>query len=241
MPTIEENRYWNDRHHWREEGHEWKNQAAFSNQNYETWLMSLVDTFISGNIDKDSNVLEIGAGHGRFTDFLFKAKRITLVDLNENCITFCKKRFRGQKNIIYHVNDGKSLPFIKDHSIDFIWSYDSFVHMEKDIIQGYLKEFSRVLKHGGKAIIHHAGRNNYALSFVFLKKFGRVGRIFYKLLSLGKLKGSDGWRSDVSKEMVRDLAKKQGLSVLGQVNSWGERNQFTTRLFNDYISKIVKQ
>ena len=62
------------------------------------------------------------------------ADNLTIVDLNQNCIDVCKQKFAAFENIEYHVNDGKSLSMIPENSIDFIFSHDSLVHAELDVI-----------------------------------------------------------------------------------------------------------
>ncbi len=46
-------------------------------------------------------------------------------------------------NVEYVVTDGMSLPGIADESIDFVFSFDSFVHMDKSVIQAYFLEMRR--------------------------------------------------------------------------------------------------
>ena len=43
--------------------------------------------------------------------------------------------------------------------VDFVWSYDVFVHLDPECVQGYLREIYRVLKSGGVAVIHHPGQH----------------------------------------------------------------------------------
>lgn len=243
MPSIEDNKkYWNKIYHWKEGGEEWKHAAFFCNQPYKKWKDSIAKNFILKNTNENSTILEIGVGHGRWTTFILKRyKKIILIDLSQLCINFCKKEFSRYNNIEYYRNDGRKLDFVSDNSIDFIWSFDTFVHLERKIVDSYFKEFKRILKPNGFAIIHHSGRNNLALNLKFLKKFGKCGIYIYQVLSLGKFSGGGGWRSDVSKEMIRDLVIKNGLSLEYQINSWGKDERYNIKLSNDYISKIVKK
>ena len=78
----------------------------------------------------------------------------TIVDLNQTCIDYTRKKLGHHVNE-YYVNDGKSLPVI-DNSYDLIFSFDSFVHMHKNVIEEYVKEIHRVLKPGGTSFIHHS-------------------------------------------------------------------------------------
>lgn len=94
-------------------------------------------------------MLELAPGWGRNTARLVNhSKEIHLVDLNQSCIDRCKARFgdyTGPCKLHYYVNDGYSLPEIKDESISFIYSFDSMVHFDRLVVKEYFKEFSRVL------------------------------------------------------------------------------------------------
>ena len=50
----------------------------------------------------------------------------------------------------------------------------------------------------------------------------------------------DGWRSDVSKRIVRTLAAKAGLEVEDQLRFWGDKNEFGAPRFGDWISVLRK-
>lgn len=220
-PTIEWNKRWNY-YTWEKNGDEWDNQASFCNQPYEKWKLSIVENFIKPNISKESTVLEIAPGRGRWTEFLLDSKKLILVDLNDRCIQSCKKRFLRFKNIEYFTNNGKRLSFIKDNSIDFIFSYDSFVHMEREVIDSYFREFHRILKKHGKAIIHHPDRRNI---------------LFYKT----NKRMAEGARADISKDNIKKLAKKNNLKVNFQIDSWGKNKEYNCKAHGDCISEIIKK
>lgn len=224
--TSKWNERWNN-YEWKKDGDEWTNQADFCNQPYEKWKKSIVDNFILKNINKNSVILEIGPGHGRWTKPIIEnGKEVIIVDLNKKCIDYCKKKFSKFKNINYYVNGGKKLSFVKDNSIDLIWSYDSFVHMEKDIIESYFKEFSRILKHGGSAIIHHSGGSSL-ISYIFKRRSVWSERW--------------GERSNVTKKTIKNLAKKYGLVLRYQIDSWRNKKEYNCKLFGDYITKLIKK
>lgn len=50
---------------------------------------------------------------------------------------------------------------IEDESIDFIFSFDSLVHVEKDVIKSYLQQIALKLKPNGVGFIHHSNLGNY--------------------------------------------------------------------------------
>lgn len=107
-------------------------------------------------------ILEIAPGYGRWTQFLKDAcERLVLVDLTERCIEHCRERFSGSPNIEYHVNDGRSLDMVEDGSIDFVFSFDSLVHAEADVMESYLQQLARKLSPDGVGFIHHSNLASY--------------------------------------------------------------------------------
>jgi hypothetical protein len=94
-----------------------------------------------------------------------------LVDLCENCIEACKLHFSKFENVIYHVNDGVSLEMISDSSIDFVFSFDSLVHAEADVIQAYISQLAKKMKPNAVGWIHHSNAGNfYSLHSKIIKK-----------------------------------------------------------------------
>ncbi len=102
-------------------------------------------------------ILEIGAGGGRFTEILLpKCKKVIATDPAPTMLSLLKERFKDSPKLECVLLDGKGLSSIQDHSIDAGFSYEVFVHLEPWDIFNYLCELKRVLKPGGKAIIHHS-------------------------------------------------------------------------------------
>ena len=239
--TVENNfRLWNDDYDWSKHGDEWDGQARFCGQPYDRWKQSIIDTFIAPNAAANSVILEIGPGHGRWSRILAgRCRQLILVDLSPQCIQFCKNLLSAHEHVKFFANDGHSLKEIEDEGIDFVWSFDSFVHMDKRTIGCYLTEIARVLKRDGKAVLHHAGRRHGFLWLGFLVNCGRFGRSLYTMLSIGRFADTDGWRSNVSKQMFNRLAHDGGLRVEAQIQSWGEG--FGIPRFGDYITTLKRR
>ena len=158
-------------------------------------------------------MLEIGPGAGRWSVPLQKISReLFLVDISEACIRECRQLLSRYDNVSFFVNDGMSLDFIPDNAIDYIWSYDVFVHIRPEDIALYLSEFKRVLKKGGRGIIHHA------------KDGGKHG----------------GWRSAMTDSMFADLLAENHLSLITQFDRWGEDEQYDVRYYHDIFSIFEK-
>ncbi|HEU4679297.1 MAG TPA: class I SAM-dependent methyltransferase, partial [Terrimicrobiaceae bacterium] len=212
---LDENRFW-DRYDWSKDGDEWTDQAAFCGTPYPMWKQDVVAAFIVPNVSENSTVLELAMGHGRWTPFLAqRARRYLGVDFGPSCVKFCQIRFAALANATFHLNDGRSIPMIANSSVHFIWSFDSFVHIEPDITSGYMAEFARVLVPGGRCVIHHPGTPTTAQ---------RV----------------QGGRSQLTIELFAQLARANGLEVLSQTDCWGPGDRSNTRLFADCVSTIGK-
>lgn len=173
MPSKEWNQnVWNETYPWKQAGDEWSSNWGSAEAQ---WYGSLYPRFHRYLPAK--NILEIGPGHGRWTQFLLhNCSHLDLVDLSTTCINACKKRFQACSNINFHVNDGTSLSMIADHSIDLVFSFDSLVHAEDDVIEGYLKEISKKLTSNGVGIIHHSNLGQYQY-FKILRAFERISKI----------------------------------------------------------------
>jgi len=237
VPDIEWNReVWDQAHDWSKDGDEWIGMAEHCRQPYEAWKSALVEEFLTPQVH-DKDVLEIAPGHGRFSQFIVPAARsTTLVDLSQTCLDACQSRFAAATNVTYVLTDGTSLPGVADESMDFVWSFDSFVHMELAVIDAYLAEIARVLRPGGGFTLHHAGKRDWALKLApAAHRIGRVGRVALRVAGQGRLHDS-GRRADVSRERVAASLQSHGLTLTRQVQSWGSNGQFDVKKYGDWVT-----
>lgn len=56
-------------------------------------------------------------------------------------------------------NNGTDFPGIPDRSIDFVFSFGVFVHLDLDLIERYLNSMCRILKTTGCGVIHYSDKN----------------------------------------------------------------------------------
>lgn len=217
MPTLDWNlRVWNDTYLWPQDGDEWGEQAAFCGVPYSEWKTQLAKHFLFRHIKDTHTVLEIGPGHGRWSSliapYLSKGK-LQIVDLSPNCIEFCKKKLQNCPNVEYHVNEGRTLRSIRSNSIDFVWSFDTFVHIEEPEVCTYISEWHRVMKHQTMGCIHHPG-------------------------SPTEEQRQNGMRSTVTTQRFAQLLRKSGLVVINQTSSWGDRCNLS--MSGDCITTFIK-
>lgn len=152
MATINENlKQWNN-YDWNRAGDEWS--AGWGGSDY-LWALTIQPRIIK-NIPC-STILEIACGNGRISQYLLKyCRKLILVDICQSCIDYCKDRFKDYNHIEYIVNDGISLDMISDNSIDFVFSWDSLVHADKNVIQNYIYELSNKMNSNATGFIHHS-------------------------------------------------------------------------------------
>jgi SAM-dependent methyltransferase len=148
--NIDEQRLWNNEQMWVMDGHEWSKSFGTTEDLWNKHIFDSIKEF------RGKKILEIAPGFGRITQFLsILAGELIVVDLNPLCIEKTKEKL-SHHVLAYFVNDGKTIPKVKNNSQDLVFSYDSFVHMHANVTEEYIKEIYRVLKPGGSAFIHHS-------------------------------------------------------------------------------------
>jgi ubiquinone/menaquinone biosynthesis C-methylase UbiE len=222
LENVEQNLVkWDQNHPWSKDGDEWSGQAKQCGVPYERWKASLIANMIAPFINPKAQVLEIAPGHGRWTEHLLAGSgHVTVVDISPTCLSYCRTRFQQAANIDYFLTTGHQLPRYIDDKIDFVWSYDSFVHMDRSVIAGYLGEIKRVLKIGGTSVLHHAGIEN---------------------LDAHVQSEHPGWRSQMNADVMRQLAEEAGLEVISQFVYWDEEAKIGVPRFGDQITWLGRK
>lgn len=158
--SVEANRRkWNTYDWAHSRGEEWTLDAGrYSRLDPQQWKSSLVDGMMLNYIKEHSSILEIGPGGGRWTETLQRiANRLVISDISQTCLDICEERFRLCSNIEYNLIE-KGLDFLASDSVDYVWAYDVFVHINPTDIEAYIIDIGRVMRLDGYAIIHHAGK-----------------------------------------------------------------------------------
>lgn len=216
MPSIEDNiSCWGHNYDWAKEGDEWSGSwGGTSYLWYGTIFPRIMSCIPAGTI------VEIAPGYGRCTQYLITlCHNLHVVDLNKNCIDHCKNRFSRYNSVRYHVNNGKTLEMIPDGSADFIFSWDSLVHCESDILESYIGEFARIIKPNGFGFIHHSN----------------IGQYFNNSLKKMECENNHARAETMSAPLFREYCNKNGLLCINQeVVNWGGS------ILNDCFSVFVK-
>jgi hypothetical protein len=110
---------------------------------------------------------------------------------------------------------------IPDASVDFVFSFDSFVHLRRELVADYLSELARTLKIGGKGFIHHSNLGAYAGSLS-----ERIPQSMRRLLRKIKILDWEHHRNPtMSADLFRSLCVRAGLNCISQelINWRGRR------------------
>jgi ubiquinone/menaquinone biosynthesis C-methylase UbiE len=212
MPSLHENLdQWDGRYEWASEGDEWSGSWGGTQS---LWWGTLRPRL--RNLLPAPTILEIAPGFGRWTQFLKdECERLVVVDLSEKCIEACRERFTASSNIAYHVNDGKSLAMVEDGSIDLAFSFDSLVHVEADVLAGYLEELASKLSPDGVAFVHHSNMGEYRTQARIARRV--PARVRPRLVLAGALVNVYGWRAEsVTAESFEAMCRDADLACVGQ-------------------------
>ena len=145
---------------WKQAGEEWSEPWGTSDAQWNGTIFPRIRDWLP-----TGTILEIAPGFGRWTHFLKDyCDELWAVDKSSECIEACRQRFASAPHVRCYLNDGRSLSMIRDSSIDFIFSFDSFVHTNRDVVEAYVRELGTKLKVGGKGFIHHSNFGEYVSS-----------------------------------------------------------------------------
>lgn len=197
MPEVAWNQAtWNGSYDWKTAGEEWSETWGGSEAQWFGSLLPRLHRFLPAK-----HILEIAPGCGRWTKFLLPWCGLYLgIDLSAQCIATCVQTFSDAKYAKFIVNDGLSLADAHDRYFDLVFSFDSLVHAEIDVIRSYITQVIKKLSPSGVAFIHHSN-----------------------LLAFGGTLGTPHFRAQsVSAAVVADLVEKDGGKILIQeVINWG--------------------
>ena len=78
------------------------------------------------------------------------------IDLSGKCIESCKSRSGNVGHAQFLMNDGMSLDPLPDDTFDLVFSFDSLVHAEAEVLDSYIRQMLQKLAPQGIAFVHHS-------------------------------------------------------------------------------------
>lgn len=101
-------------------------------------------------------IVETGAGGGRWSrELIGRAARLILVD-GEPLFEQAIRRHTDCRSVEFVVSLDGTFPTIADASVDFVFSFDTFVHFHNELFDRYLTSIGRILTPGGFLTLHYA-------------------------------------------------------------------------------------
>jgi len=181
---------------WKARGEEWSESWGGSEAQWFGSLFPRLHRFLPAN-----RILEIAPGFGRWTHYLLPTCRELLgIDVSSDCVAACRERFRAARHASFSQNDGLSLTDAKDGSFDLVFSFDSLVHADIDVMASYVPQILQKLTDQGVAFVHHSN---------LLQFNGSIGT-------------PHGRAPSVSARKIADLVKRnRGKILVQEMINWG--------------------
>jgi SAM-dependent methyltransferase len=100
--------------------------------------------YLQPYLQPEQVIVEIGSGGGRWTQYLLPfATRLKVVELNPESFDHLRRRFSDQiEKLEFVVTTGSEMGGVPTGSIDLVFTFDVFVHLEPEVIGGYLTEIA---------------------------------------------------------------------------------------------------
>ena len=202
---------------WKEAGEEWSQPWGSSAAQWTGTIFPRIRECLP--VD---SILEIAPGFGRWTYYLKDyCRQLWTVDKSRECIAACQRRFASDSHVRCVLNDGLSLSMIPESSVDFVFSFDSFVHPDREVIEAYLRQLKTKLRVGGKGFFHHSNFGEYVNS-----PRERLPEVIAKPLIKAKILDWAHHRNpSMTAEIFRSVCAQNGLHCVSQelVNWRGRR------------------
>jgi SAM-dependent methyltransferase len=163
MPDLDWNKRWGEQAKAFLEGDKYFNQHEIYGYQWgdphQTSAAFIVPEYLQEYLRPEFTVLEIGPGGGRYTQFLGDCKKLYMVEYNTQFFPILKNLLSHSPAEKHYIRSpGCSFAEVPSGSIDFVFSFDCFVHLDIPLIEGYLSEIKRVLASKGIAVIHYADK-----------------------------------------------------------------------------------
>jgi ubiquinone/menaquinone biosynthesis C-methylase UbiE len=145
--AAEHEKFWSA-YDWSERGYEWGTRE---------FVRSMVRSSLAIGLRPGIRVLEIGPGAGRLTELLLGEDReVVLADISRKCLDQTLERFADYPRLrALWVREGLTGLDLEPGSVDFVASFDAFVHFDHATTAAYLARFKELMKVGAYGCIHH--------------------------------------------------------------------------------------
>ena len=124
----------------------------------EAELRAIRDHWLLPYVDPAKTGLEIGPGGGRWTRYMLGFCRLYVVDFHAELLAELRRNF-AQSHIVEILNNGTDFPGVPAASIDFVFSFGVFVHLDLYLIRAYLANLREVIHRETQVVIQYADKD----------------------------------------------------------------------------------
>lgn len=181
--------------------------------NYHNWLFAKTKPYLG------QRILEIGIGDGSYTQHIVDKQLVVGIDIAEDCIQFCSKKFINYQNIecfrVDILND--DINFLKYKNLDSAFCFNVLEHIKDDI--SFLKKIKSVISYNGHLVLVVP-----ATSFLY----GEMDRLAghyrrYNIQSIKRISREAGWV----------VKKIEYINFLGGIGWWLSNIMTKPKTLND--------
>lgn len=133
-------------------GLEWGDPEVVSPLNF------IKERYVIPYVNARHKAVEIGPGGGRWTRYLLGFETLYVVDYHQELLDELKLNFGRQRNIRFIKNNGTDFPGIDENSIDYLFTFGTFVHLDFDLIEAYLLAIRPIIKPGANVVVQYSDK-----------------------------------------------------------------------------------
>jgi len=151
-------------------------------------LQFIKERYVLPYVNKSHRAVEIGPGGGRWTRYLLGFETVYAVDYHQELLDELKRGFGSHANLRFVKNAGTDFPGIDENSIDYVFSFGTFVHLDLPLIAAYLTSIKTIIRPNATVVIQYSDKT---------KIMGQM----------------NGGFSDNSPQVMRDAVRRAGFSI----------------------------
>jgi SAM-dependent methyltransferase len=121
-------------------------------------LRFIKERYVLPYVNAQHDALEIGPGGGRWTRYLLGFRTLTAVDYHPELLDELKRNFGSHRNLRFIKNSGTDFPGLDPQSIDYVYSFGTFVHLDFNLIEAYLKSIKTIIKPTANVVIQYSDK-----------------------------------------------------------------------------------
>jgi phospholipid N-methyltransferase len=115
------------------------------------------DRYVLPYVNARHVAVEIGPGGGRWTRYLLTFRTLYVVDYYAELLAELRKHY-NRPNQVFVKNNGSDFPGIATNTVDYLFAFGTFVHLEADVIAQYLTSMKAILKPGANVVIQYSDK-----------------------------------------------------------------------------------